>query len=873
MISIFNHFIFGINYKFSDFSFHKKGIDLDNKKYIVVVKLEKRFKCILNAEEEDKLKYSVITTITSDKLKPIIKIEQDIISDYKSSSDYNKRNIIENAKDKITVMYPIHYFEKSIKSLERNIWERFKNESKNKPNAETITIQQNIFNDEIRKILIYFFTSILVRYELYCTKFKCNTENSVDEGSNIITNLNFLNYWSKKTNGERNEKVFERDINLDRKYILGQLKIEDMFNIDGFMEDTSTPKLDKPFYKKFFSTQIFFHFMKKKIFPISILDKLEVLYFDNKVNERLAKESRKIKFLTKNANENYMNLSGKFYINLIKREPSESMIKFFNVPKNIKKGLNYFQSINLEDSLKKENKNRIRGNSDFNENDMPEVEPQIGFTLVLHKAYIEKEEEKEEISDEEIKDQKLNFSYYVFPKLLNDNILIKEKINQEEIYTGKNKDRFNLKNCRSIYNQFEKQAYLYIGQDIIQSNYNQFEYNLRAELKYKFTYEEYIRKLWLLYLAKSFDRIPFSKRRYYFEKILMVLKDKNNQFEENVIISLYNAINQYGDSLMNQEMFMLLDRKSYIHFLTLKQKTNSLNNFMRFVNITNIRASKISVNSAYFDMNENTDKSPDKTRKTKLFDFFIYAYCSPGLDEIKKEEENKDEVERVSTLKINKEEICGEPLVIDIKDWVENKNKNNSKYVEIKCNKCGKVQNLQMACTYTDESGDKYQFVFYLVSPTMILERTWFKNKNKLDILYISRNYAEEYLSSIFYFYDQGLSCNFLVPRGISEEKLDKELTSTYNSILATKEYLNSLHKNPTMKRYYSPVLKKRELNILEKINIYSKIKDKEKERERGNKVQNKSPSPKRMSVLRRTNILKEQNKRPKNILWENNIK
>ena len=51
------------------------------------------------------------------------------------------------------------------------------------------------------------------------------------------------------------------------------------------------PNLDKPFYIKFLKTKIFFGFMKKKIFPLSLQDKLDILFFDDKVNEKLSRES------------------------------------------------------------------------------------------------------------------------------------------------------------------------------------------------------------------------------------------------------------------------------------------------------------------------------------------------------------------------------------------------------------------------------------------------------------------------------------------------------------------------------------------------------------------------------------------------------
>ena len=94
-ISIFKHFIFGINYKYTDDIFQKKGISLDEKKYIIIIKLVKRFDNILNNEEEDKLKYSVITSVLTDSNKPFLKIEQNNVTDFENVKEENMNNEVE----------------------------------------------------------------------------------------------------------------------------------------------------------------------------------------------------------------------------------------------------------------------------------------------------------------------------------------------------------------------------------------------------------------------------------------------------------------------------------------------------------------------------------------------------------------------------------------------------------------------------------------------------------------------------------------------------------------------------------------------------------------------------------------------------------
>ena len=126
-ISIFKHFIFGINYKYTDDIFQKKGISLDDKKYIIIVKIEKRFDKILNTDEEDKLKYSVITSILSDVIKPCVKIEIDKLDKVNEIITLPENCIDgENDVEKKKLTLPMHYFEKCTKRLEKSTIEKFK---------------------------------------------------------------------------------------------------------------------------------------------------------------------------------------------------------------------------------------------------------------------------------------------------------------------------------------------------------------------------------------------------------------------------------------------------------------------------------------------------------------------------------------------------------------------------------------------------------------------------------------------------------------------------------------------------------------------------------------------------------------------------
>ena len=915
-ISIFKHFIFGINQKYTEEIFHNKGIILDDKKYIIIIKVQKRFENILNTEEEDKLKFSVITSIMSDTSRPLVKIEQDQIRDI-NIDNISQNNINENeiGQDKRKLMLPMHYFEKCTKRLEKNTADKFKELNKSKKNVNiNIEEKENIFNYEIRKTFIYFFSCILLRYQSFCIKFEKNIEVLMLNDSNSNTNNNSLEttlITNSKFNNSKEEKDFdfflERNNELEEKYLLNKLKISEIFDSKNFVEENDTPKLDRPFYKKFFETQTFFNFIKKKIFPNSLQDKLDILYFDYKVNEKLSRGSRKIKVETKFFKEDLENLSGEIKINSFKKEPSKKLIEYLNKnDNNCKKGINYFQIISKQNGISNSNNNK---NNCDNNSDNERADTRLSI-ISLHKidefgSNIEDNStslnitgkisnaNKSEIDDDEdnIKN-KIFFSYYVFPKLLNDDLFFKENIFLEELGEEKiwlnNKNNFTIKNCNCLYNQFEKEANIFIKKPIIHQNYKIYDYNINTNWKYKYNYEECISKLWLLYLAKTFDCIAFSKKRYYFEEILMFLNDKRNKVDEDTIILLFNAINKYGDKNMNQELFLFLYKKRYINFLCLREKTKSENNFVKYMNSqnknkildANFRSStgtipeeiinKINnINSGNNKENENESEKPKQIINRKLFDFYIYSYCSPnsnenksididlkedGLINLDQDFDNKENNENDN----NDNKECGEPLIFNIKDLFQYES--NKKYIELTCQKCHRKQNVTITCLYNDDNDNKFQLNFNLVSPLALQKEPWFKNYNKLDTLYISKNYPEEYLSAIFYFYEQGLPCNFLLPKGVLEHELKEERAGTYNNIDPIEDiYLHSkvfCHKK-SVSSLHSPRFRKREAHFKEGINIYDTNNSPISTGGGGGR---KSPSPKKTSIMKRSKF--SQNKK-----------
>jgi hypothetical protein len=376
---------------------------------------------------------------------------------------------------------------------------------------------------------------------------------------------------------------------------------------------------------------------------------------------------------------------------------------------------------------------------------------------------------------------------------------------------------------------------------------------------------------------KTFHSIDLSKKRYYFDLLLMHLNDKEYNIKQDIIILLYNTINKYGDRIMNQELFMFLEKKTYTNFLSFREKTKSENNCIKYMNgIDNssnnlefIRNNSIHGGSISRSGTLESQKSSDLLKKKKinkkLFTFIIYSYCTKSTKENDTNKEIKDiKDEYLLNLNENNEEnmgdennedICGEKLSIVIKDLFDSES--NNRYIETLCPKCKKVQNLTVTCFYIDENDTRYQFNFNLISPLVLLKEPWFNNMDKINTLYISQEHPEEYLSSIFYFYEQSFPCNFLMPKGISEQELKEEESCKFNNFDGNFDY-EYISKKYRKKRkfisFYSPNFVKRELDYKEKYHDRithfefkkeeKKIEDKEDEKEDDKEEDKKSNSP-----------------------------
>ena len=541
MISIMKHFIFGINYKFSKDLLKKKGINIQNLNMLVIVKIEKRFNDNLNFKEREKMNINnPIIIYNSDKNKPILKLNQ--INSYYTGN--NKEKIEESKIQNISL--PSNQKEKAKKKFFERIEYKFSNIKKLSNKKE----YNKIVCDELYETIFNFFLSVLLHYQEFCFKLK-KKENKNERVKEIF----MIN------------KIYEKDDIIEGKYIENKLDINDIFKINDFMN--TIPQNDKLFYSFFLNTRLFFDFMKKKIFPNSLLDKLEILFFDEKLNEKQAEILNNKQFTSPFLKHDYNELKGTLFLSNFKKATTPNFTEFLLSKQNQKRGYNYFQYITEANIDKENNNNNI---------------------------------------DDENKNQ-ISFNYLVFPKLLNDDIFYKEEFTIEKFWDPE-RSAFTSSNSNCIYNQFEKQNQLILNQTDIIKKYDEYNYSLDILSLFTYKIKDTIYLLWLQYFAKTYQYTKLSERKSEFRKMLNILKTAKI-VDQNTLNILFWSIYKYGDNSMIQSLFFYIKNKSYVTYLILREKSKEQNNFIKF----------------NFKKEENEEiKNEEKRTKNKI-SFCDISYC------------------------------------------------------------------------------------------------------------------------------------------------------------------------------------------------------------------------------------------------------
>ena len=776
-VNLYKSFIFGINQAYSEDFFVFKGINFDEQKNVNIVLIENRFSNILNSNEKEKEKKNIIIHIKPNNMKYLAISQQKINDTISEIKDFyvKKRNMIatenredekiDDKNDEKKIKLPAHYFTKCCKKFEANLEYRFKDiRNKIKEKDKFLTVQkyelekEKIFNDEIIENFLYFFISIFLHYQQFCTKFLYSYVDDNEPNT----------YFSKTGN-------YHREKELEKKYYTNSLTINDLFNCDLFLDEV--PNLDKPFYSKFLQTKIFFNFMKKKIFPISLQDKLDVLFFDDKVNEKLSRESGMKKIETKFLEYDISNITGNINVGCLSKHFSDDFKQFASQEKNKYKILNYFQYLVVENT----DNNQLKNNSYSMENYYStNSNTNIDFNIKLY--------------------------YFVFPKLLNDDIFYKENKKEEDSKNIWNTTNFTYKNSNCLYNQYEKEGNIIIKDENLVKNYYNYYYTINPCKSYTRPIEHYIKTLYLQYFAKTFYLIPFSKRNHYFNYLIHFVINNKKILDENSIMMMFNTLMVQGDRYMAKDFYQFVKNKTYSSFLMLRDKTRLDKNYSK---CDNSSAKKIinnecdnDIDNLLNDQNENTRsnsifssspirlsgksnlKNPKKSNlgfERDVLDKISKANIYFIMEDKSKVFEREDNFSFSLNLFCNKkieDNCCNQPLESNIENIFDE----NKKYIEFKCTKCKKINNIEISCIYKeDNSNEEYNIKTNLISPATLLEDEWFKETQQLNLNKICEKHLDSFICALFYFYDQGLLCDFLVPKESIKNNLKIEKNNDCN--------------------------------------------------------------------------------------------
>jgi hypothetical protein len=67
------------------------------------------------------------------------------------------------------------------------------------------------------------------------------------------------------------------------------MSIQDMIDINSYLNTFSST--ERNFYSKIFNTQLFIEFIYKRMMPKDCNEKVEVLFFEEKINEKIASKN------------------------------------------------------------------------------------------------------------------------------------------------------------------------------------------------------------------------------------------------------------------------------------------------------------------------------------------------------------------------------------------------------------------------------------------------------------------------------------------------------------------------------------------------------------------------------------------------------
>ena len=516
------------------------------------------------------------------------------------------------------------------------------------------------------------------------------------------------------------------------------MSIQDMVDINNYLNNFSSS--EKAFYSKIFNAKFFIEFIYKRMMPKDCKEKVEVLFFEEKINEKIA-------------SKNLFNKS---------KLKSQNVLLY-------SKDYDFDNEIQYIDLKEKDNVSTSLNNYIFNKKDSLSKD-------FLFRGYIVDINESE---------QKIVFNYALFPSLLSDKFFI---LNADEYHPpinyDKEMDNINTKIVNKSYLKFiqkekdlkntEVENDLYICYLIIWSLVFYYHDDCERELRF-------------LQMLKILEKIEEHDIKT-FEQLFKALVEYSN--DENVIIVYKKFIHLRLNPTW--EIFSLVSKiikkkqnvKKKNQLLLQETKANDLNEKFikenKLEKIGDIRGRTLFLQNKYDNVFSSNALfyaylKCDKCKTT----INLKELCS-NLSSLNFEKDN-NEKQRIKCRYKNKNNICNNFYDSSIKINL-GKELNNKKIV---------IDNL---------SGNAYNKIktsllgeIPLMSPDEIKKKllyicTHLKKDTKFDVELFSLNYPEIFWNLVLYFEYNNIDISFMLPylpftTKKNEELFENEIKNNINCI------------------------------------------------------------------------------------------
>ena len=612
---------------------------------------------------------------------------------------------------------------KLAKKLEKKLTECNLNFKKDKTYLKTICDLRNIiaYKNKIigDKNLAYSIKEMNENYQLCFHKFMINL---------------FIDY----------PKFLTKDYSVNKDI---SMSIQDMVDIESYLNSFSSS--ERPFYTKLFNSQLFIEFIYKRMMPKDCKEKVEVLFFEEKINEKVA-------------SKNLFNKSK------IKSQNILLNCKDYDFDKNI-------QYINLKeiDNLPISLSNYIFHKKDSLSKDF------------IYKGYFVDINEKE---------QKIYFNYILFPCLISEKFFILSADEYESpINYDKEMDEINTKLVNKSYLKFIQNAKNLKNSEVQNDFYICYLIIWSLVFWYNDDCEKELRFLQMLTILEKIEEHDIKT----FELLFKALVENSN--DENVIIVYKKFIHLRLNPTW--EIFSLVSK-------IIKKKQNAKKKSMLLLQET--KADNLNEKFIKENKMEKIELIRDRilylnNKDEKIFSEDALINASLKCDKCKTSINIKELCSNLSTLSFEKDQNEKQRV------RCRNKNKNNScnGYYDplIKINLGIELYNKITICNnYSNNIYDKIKTSLLeeieLMSPDEIKKSllniySHFKKEEKFDVELFRLKYPDIFWNLILYFEYNNIDISFMLPYSpLNPTKNDEKYENEFKNYINYERNANKVKLN-----------------------------------------------------------------------------